>query len=58
MAQPTQPKRPYQPPSIISLRPYQSPSIDSVRVFLPMLAATTGTHTHGHLKQRLPFSPN
>jgi hypothetical protein len=44
MAQMAQPKRPYQPPSITS-----------VRVFLPMLAATTGGNPR--VKQRFPFQP-
>jgi hypothetical protein len=44
MAQAPKPKQPYQPPSITSLR-----------VFLPMLAATTGGGTHRNSKQRLPF---
>ena len=45
MEQLNQPKRPYQPPFITS-----------VRVFLPMLAATSGGHP-GHAKKRVPFSP-
>jgi hypothetical protein len=44
MAQIAQPKR-----------PYQTPSITSVRVFLPMLAATSGGKPR--IKQRIPFQP-